>query len=253
MKYLSLSTDAGSLAVSALPDGVILPQLRETAVGNRAASMLQRLAGRPPQSSASSSDAGRVRSDAQPVTRDAEANRAMDAYAEGDESAFACVYDSVAPRVFAYLVRQTRDETVAADLLQQTLLQIIRNRGSYLRGSPVLPWAFAIARRIFIDDYRRRRTDALANSRAVAEDDGTATGAPDEEVSTQEAAQCVRAALARLPESQRVAFELLRIEGLSHEDAARVLGVTPSAVKLRAFRAYSALRAALAEFTGRES
>jgi RNA polymerase sigma-70 factor (ECF subfamily) len=176
----------------------------------------------------------------------------MDAYAEGDEAAFARVYDAIAPRVFAYLVRQTRDETVAADLLQQTLLQMIKNRGSYLRGSPVLPWAFAIARRIFIDDYRRKRTDALANSRAVAEDDGTATGAPDEEVSTHQAALCVQAALARLPESQRVAFELLRIEGLSHEDAARVLGVTPSAVKLRAFRAYSALRAALAEFTGRE-
>ena len=42
-----------------------------------------------------------------------------------------------------------------------------------------------------------------------------------------------------------VAFELLRIEGLSHEEAAEVLGTTVSAVKLRAFRAYAALRAAL--------
>jgi len=42
-----------------------------------------------------------------------------------------------------------------------------------------------------------------------------------------------------------VAFELVRVEGLSHDDAARVLGVTVSAVKLRAFRAYAAIRAVL--------
>ena len=52
--------------------------------------------------------------------------------------------------------------------------------------------------------------------------------------------------LARIPETQRAAFELLRVEGLSHEQAARVLGTTVNAVKLRAFRAYSAIRAVLA-------
>jgi RNA polymerase sigma-70 factor (ECF subfamily) len=81
----------------------------------------------------------------------------------------------------------------------------------------------------------------------VAEEDRMASDAPDEEVSTNEVARRVQAELARLPESQRVAFELVRVEGLSHDDAARVLGVTVSAVKLRAFRAYSALRAVLAE------
>jgi RNA polymerase sigma-70 factor (ECF subfamily) len=174
-------------------------------------------------------------------------SRAMDDYAGGDDSAFDRVYDAIAPRVYAYLLRQTRDESVASDLLQQTLLQMIRNRGSYLHGSPVLPWAFAIARRLFIDAFRRRKTDALSNSRAVAEDDRVANEAPDEAAATQQVAHRIQATLNRLPESQRVAFELLRIEGLSHEDAARVLGVTVSAVKLRAFRAYCALRAVLAE------
>jgi RNA polymerase sigma-70 factor (ECF subfamily) len=61
----------------------------------------------------------------------------------------------------------------------------------------------------------------------------------------RETAHLVEAELARIPETQRTAFELLRVDGLSHEEAARVLGTTVSAVKLRAFRAYSALRAAL--------
>jgi RNA polymerase sigma-70 factor (ECF subfamily) len=62
----------------------------------------------------------------------------------------------------------------------------------------------------------------------------------------REAAELIHAELSRIPETQRAAFELLRIEGLSQEEAARVLGTTVSAVKLRAFRAYAAIRAVLA-------
>ena len=58
-------------------------------------------------------------------------------------------------------------------------------------------------------------------------------------------ARATPAELARIPSSQRVAFELLRVDGLSHDEAAQVLGTTVNAVKLRAFRAYSALRAVL--------
>jgi RNA polymerase sigma-70 factor (ECF subfamily) len=53
--------------------------------------------------------------------------------------------------------------------------------------------------------------------------------------------------LAKLPETQRVAFELLKQEGLSVAEAAQVLGTTPAAVKLRAHRAYEALRRALGD------
>jgi RNA polymerase sigma-70 factor (ECF subfamily) len=174
-----------------------------------------------------------------------QANFAMERYAQGDESAFASVYDAVAPRVHAYLIRQTRDRAMADDLLQQTLLQIHRKRGTYVAGLPVLPWAFAIARRLYIDECRRRKTDALWSARDVGEDDRRAWALPDDEFATREAARLVEAELARMPGNQRVAFELLKVDGLSHQEAAQALGTTVSAVKLRAFRAYSAIRAVL--------
>ena len=175
----------------------------------------------------------------------ARADAAMDRYARGDDLAFGEVYDAVAPRLHAYLLRQARNRVAADDLLQQTLLLMHRHRGSYASGLPVLPWAFAIARRLYIDEFRRRRTDALWSARSVADDDRVASSFPDDEVASRETAERVRAALARLPETQRAAFDLLRVEGLSHDQAAQVLGTTVSAVKLRAFRAYSAIRAAL--------
>ena len=182
-----------------------------------------------------------------PATQREPASLAMERYAQGDESAFAGVYDAIAARVHAYLIRQTRDRAMADDLLQQTLLQIHRKRGTYVAGLPVLPWAFAIARRLYIDECRRHKTDALWSARDVGDDDRPGSALPDDEFATREAARLVAAELARMPGNQRVAFELLRIDGLSHQQAALALGTTVSAVKLRAFRAYSAIRAVLGQ------
>jgi RNA polymerase sigma-70 factor (ECF subfamily) len=170
---------------------------------------------------------------------------AMDRYSRGDDSAFADVYDAVAPRLHGYLLRQTRDGARADDLLQLTLLQMHRHRGSYLAGSPVLPWAFAIARRLLIDDLRHRKTDALSAARSIEEGDRPGSVAPEDEVASREVAALVEEVLDQIPEAQRTAFELLKVEGLSLVDAAQVLGVSVNAVKLRAFRAYSAIRTAL--------
>ena len=71
-------------------------------------------------------------------------------------------------------------------------------------------------------------------------------GASAEEVSiARQTAKVVEEALAKLPPAQREAFVLIRYEGMSVADTAKILGATENAVKLRAFHAYEALRAAL--------
>jgi hypothetical protein len=88
------------------------------------------------------------------------ANQAMERYSRGEDPAFAELYDAIAPQLHHYLCRQTRDRTRADDLLQQTMLQIHRARGRFIAGAEVLPWAFAIARRLLIDSIRRRKNEA---------------------------------------------------------------------------------------------
>jgi RNA polymerase sigma-70 factor (ECF subfamily) len=70
---------------------------------------------------------------------------------------------------------------------------------------------------------------------------------PEQLVEAREFAQRFADALARLPESQRTTFELLKQDGLTLAEAAAVLGVTVTAVKLRAHRAYESLRVALGD------
>lgn len=173
------------------------------------------------------------------------ANVAMARYAAGHDAAFADVYDAIAPRIHGYLLRQTRDSVAAEDLLQKTLLQIHRKRGTYVAGLAVLPWAYAIARRLCIDEFRRRKKDMLFDARDLADDQSLVGATPDDEVGYRELVERLKVELQGLPENQRAAFELLRVEGLTHDQAAQVLGTTVNAVKLRAFRAYSAVRAAL--------
>jgi len=177
------------------------------------------------------------------------ADLAMDRYAQGDDAAFGELYDLLAPRLLRYLRRQTGNEARAEDLVQQTLLRIHRARGRFLHGAAVVPWAFAIARRLLIDDLRYRKGDRLAASL----DDETAPDVPDDApsavdlVAASQLAQRIRRELANLPDAQREAFVLIKEEELSLAEAAAVLGTTVTAVKLRAHRAYQALRAALGD------
>src|SRR5262249_59355662 len=99
------------------------------------------------------------------------ADAAMERYSRGDEAAFAELYDAIAPRLLGFLRKATRDAFAAEDLMQQTLLHMHRARGSFIPGAPVLPWAFAIARRLMTDHARRRRVELRLFSEAAADDD----------------------------------------------------------------------------------
>jgi RNA polymerase sigma-70 factor (ECF subfamily) len=173
----------------------------------------------------------------------------MDRYARGDDAAFAELYDLLAPRLLRYLTRQTRSEARAEDLVQKTMLRIHGARGRFMQGAAVFPWAMAIARRLFIDDVRYRTADRQARSleeEPHLEPPDPAPSAADLVVA-RELADRIQRELAKLPDAQREAFELVKQEELSLAEAAAVLGTTVTAVKLRAHRAYVALRLALAD------
>lgn len=172
----------------------------------------------------------------------------MNDFLDGDVRAFDDVFHRVAPRVVGMLRAMTGDTRLAEDLAQVTFLKVHRSRGTYQRGAPLEPWIFAIARRTFLDDRRRQKRSPVRLS-----DDGALPEAPPEapdgpqgfERLTDEQAQALRARLQTLPEPQREALVLLKVQGLSTAEAAAVTGTTAGAVKLRAHRAYESLRKVL--------
>jgi RNA polymerase sigma-70 factor (ECF subfamily) len=179
----------------------------------------------------------------------------MSRYAQGEGSAFAVVYDEVAPRLERFLRRHVREKTAIEDLVQQTFLQMHNARGTFIIGAEVMPWAFAIARRLMIDSGRKLRReesfemdgDDLAARMAAASHGGGAVASGEDMLHAEEARARLAAAFVGLSEPQRSAFELVKTEGLSHAEAASILGTTVTGIKLRVHRAYLALRRALGE------
>ena len=171
----------------------------------------------------------------------------MEAYVDGDSSAFDELYRQTAPRLMGYLIRLTRHRERAEDLVQITFSKVHRARGSYFRGAPLLPWMLAIARRSFLDEvrsakYRRERLSA---------DGSLPEPAPEDEPGVPAGvSEALERALEKLPDNYREAIVLTKVTGLSIKEAAEVLGVTPTAVKLRVHRGYKALRVALEQFEG---
>lgn len=177
----------------------------------------------------------------------------MAAYAAGDRTAFERLFAGLAPSVHAFFLRSFRDRTVADELMQETFLKLHRGRGSYRTDLPLRPWLFTIAAHVRRDELRRRyrikeSCDEEALERAEAEQ-GVEVARRSERDAASDVMTEVRAALDRLPESQRVVVQLHRYEGMTFGEIAGVLGVQEGAVRARAFRAYEQLRSELAQFS----
>jgi RNA polymerase sigma-70 factor (ECF subfamily) len=165
---------------------------------------------------------------------------AMEQYAQGDQRSFSLVYRAMAPRLYAFLLRETRNEAQAEDLVQQTFLQVHCARSRYLPGTDVVPWLFSIARHLLIDARRRARPSV---SLSADQDEGRAvpselmsSGSAEEKVYTKQLGSLLDSKLRAVSEKHRTLFRLVKLEGFSHAEAAESMGTTSSAVKVRMHR-----------------
>jgi RNA polymerase sigma-70 factor (ECF subfamily) len=180
----------------------------------------------------------------------------MQRYCEGDAAAFRELYSAAAPRLLGYLRSLLHDDATAEEVLQQTFLKLHVARPLYVRGMDPLPWLYSIAHRTCIDELRRRRRSRVRLLRgaddAFPEVEASVCGTPPEseagEAYTDAERHAALQALEGLPDEQRTALALTKLEGFSMSQAARTLGTTEGAVKLRAHRAYARLR----EILGRD-
>ncbi len=171
----------------------------------------------------------------------------MRRYQAGDRKAFDALVGLLGPSLHRFFLHGFRDPGLAEDLYQETWMKVHSARKSHRPGEPVLPWLYGIARHVAADSRRRyarhrRRIDATQAVVHSLGADGGHAQAPDAEVRA-ETSEILQAAMADLPDKQREALILLKVEGLSVVEAAKAAGTTPGALKVRAHRAYAHVRA----------
>ncbi len=177
--------------------------------------------------------------------------RLMARYVGGDDVAFRQLFALLAPKVRAFFLRSFIDPALADDLTQTTFLKLHRARSTYLPDRPLKPWLFTIAAGVRRDELRRRyrlppHVGELELEQAELQQIGERAPAPETNAAGE--IEAVRAALSRLPESQRAVLHLHLHEELTFEEIAEVLGTSPGAVRVRASRAYERLRKSLRGF-----
>src|SRR6185312_13353833 len=123
--------------------------------------------------------------------------------------------DTLSPQLYRFFLGQVRSRDLAADLLQDFWLRIHSARHTYRPPEPVLPWLYAIARRVRIDQYRRSKNRA-GREMQVDKLPEISAGEPAETGNLD-----FETLMAALPESQREVLVMLKVSGLSVEEVAR--------------------------------
>jgi len=166
----------------------------------------------------------------------ADLDRWMERYQQADPDAPATLVGTLSPVLLRFFRSQVATREQADDLLQQTWLRIHRVRHTYRPGEPVLPWIYAIARRVRVDGYRRTRRITLHE---IAMD---VVPEQPEQSKARDSGPTFDTLVAALPESQREVVTMLKVGGLTLEEVARATSSTVGAVKQKAHRAYERLR-----------
>jgi RNA polymerase sigma-70 factor (ECF subfamily) len=160
-------------------------------------------------------------------------------YQQADQIAARSLIEQLSPQLYRFFAAQLGNPDDASDMLQDAWLRIHRVRHTYRPGEPLLPWVYAIARRVRVDSYRKRRRIATREIMVEAlPEPAVVNNEPTDLPSFDQL-------IADLPASQREVLTMLKVNGLTLEEIARATSSSVGSVKQKAHRAYERLRALL--------
>jgi RNA polymerase sigma-70 factor (ECF subfamily) len=182
--------------------------------------------------------------------RDLRWSRLMAAAQAGDRRAYEDLLRECLPLLRQICRARLRDATEAEDAVQDTLLTIHRARASYDASRPFRPWLIAITERRALDRIRARgRRSGREAALDLAAELPAAESSADAAMDAARAAAKLRDAVQDLPESQRTALGLTKLQDLTLQEASARSGMSVGALKVATHRAVQTLRRRL---TGQE-
>ncbi|HEX8491035.1 MAG TPA: sigma-70 family RNA polymerase sigma factor, partial [Chthoniobacterales bacterium] len=156
---------------------------------------------------------------------DAEDVRLMALVSGGDAGAFEQLVERHQRLVIGTVSRMLGNHSDAEDIAQQVFVRVWKSAKRYVPRAKFTTWLLKITRNLVFNELRRRSRHAQVSLQSETEEeerpirDEHAT-APDASLLEQELQKAIDAAIARLPETQRMAVILRRYEELSYEEIA---------------------------------
>lgn len=164
---------------------------------------------------------------------------------DGDQEAFGQLYAAHVRAVNAAVFDRVRDAETRADVVQDAFVRAMTRLDHLRDPASFRPWLLAIARNTAIDHLRAARGQDADDDDEALEAVPDPVAGPEDLAELSELAAQVRDGLVRLSRRDATALSLAVQLGLSTQDLAAALGVTPGAAKVALHRARNRLRQAL--------
>ncbi len=158
---------------------------------------------------------------------------------KSDERAFSELFEAMQVRLLQYAFGITRDREVARDIVQDTFLKLWQIRETVDPARSLKALLYTIVRNLALNSQR-----AAGRTNGVFPEHGITDPAPsaDENVHADLVQKALYRFIDELPERRRMAFVLTRFEGLSHDEVAQAMNLTPRTVNTHIVLAMKDLR-----------
>ncbi len=174
---------------------------------------------------------------------------------KGDEIAFKTIVDTWQNMVYNTALGIVQNAEDAEDIAQETFLQVYQSVGSFKGESKFSTWLYRITVAKALDHERRKkRKKRFAFVKSIfGQDSEVVVNPPDFHhpgvtLDKKEDAAVLFKAIGSLPENQKVAFTLHKVDGLSYQEVSEVMNTSVSAVESLMHRAKTNLRKKLEEY-----
>jgi RNA polymerase sigma-70 factor (ECF subfamily) len=154
--------------------------------------------------------------------------------AQGDQQAFAELYDRTASRVFGLVKRLLRDHAQSEEVTQEIFLEIWQTATRYEPGKGgAMAWMLTMTHRRAVDRVRASQSSRDRDTRIGIRDFAPEFDSVAENVEITIESERVKEAMKRLTELQRQAVQLAYFGGYSHSEVSQMLKVPIGTVKTR--------------------
>lgn len=154
----------------------------------------------------------------------------MQQVAQGDEEAFRLIFNTYRPRLYNYMLRLSKSQEAAEDIVQDVFLKIWQGREKLPAVEHFSGFLFQVARNQAYTIFQRRSKEVLILAALKNNDQTTASPNAEEHLAYREVQEFIRQATEKLTPQQKQVFLMSREQGMKHDEIARQLHITTRTV-----------------------
>lgn len=179
---------------------------------------------------------------------------------EGDQSAFKQLVETYQDKTYSICLNYVKNEEDAEDISQEVFIEIFRSIKKFKGEAKLSTWIYRIATNKSLEQLRRSKTkkrfgffSSLFGKEESLGKQYSDFDHPGVKLENKERATVLFKHIENLPDNQRIAFQLHKIEGINYQEIAQVLNTSLSSVESLMFRARKNLQKSLKSFYENET